>query len=275
MKRLLTAVVLIPVALLAVFRLPGAWFLLGIVALLEIAVLEYIKIGEHWAPGGILKSLLVLVPVVSFLLAGGLLPTELAGLDGALLWLALVVITVGSGTLAISARAPIEQGAASMGLLAFGIPYFALPSASLYRIQVFDPWVLVLLLAVVWMADSGAYYIGKTLGRHKLAPRVSPNKTWEGSIAHIGAGLLAAAVWSYWRLGGVDGWILLLAGLVSIAAQIGDLVESLLKRGVGVKDSGKILPGHGGMLDRMDALLFAAPVMWLGVELLGASRMLP
>ena len=136
-------------------------------------------------------------------------------------------------------------------------------------------FVGVLLLAIVWLGDSGAYYIGKTWGRHKLAPRVSPNKTWEGSIASTAAGLLAAAVWSYWRLGEVDGWILLLAGLVSIAAQIGDLVESLLKRGAGVKDSGQILPGHGGMLDRMDALLFAAPVMWLGVELLGASRMLP
>ena len=275
MKRLLTALVGIPVALVAVFRLPGGWFLLGVVALLEIAVLEYIKIGEHWAPGGVLRSLLALVPTASLLMAGGLLPTELGGLEGALLWLALVLITVGSGTLAISARAPIDQGAASIGLIAFGIPYFALPTASLYRLQDFDPWVLVLLLAIVWLGDSGAYYVGKTWGRHKLAPRVSPNKTWEGSIASTGAGLLAAAVWSYWRLGEVDGWILLVAVLVSIAAQIGDLVESLLKRGAGVKDSGQILPGHGGMLDRMDALLFAAPVMWLGVELLGANRFLP
>ena len=275
MKRLLTALVGIPVALVAVFRLPGGWFLLGVVALLEIAVLEYIKIGEHWAPGGVLRSLLALVPTASLLMAGGLLPTELGGLEGALLWLALVLITVGSGTLAISARAPIDQGAASIGLIAFGIPYFALPTASLYRLQDFDPWVLVLLLAIVWLGDSGAYYVGKTWGRHKLAPRVSPNKTWEGSIASTGAGLLAAAVWSYWRLGEVDGWILLVAVLGSIAAQIGDLVESLLKRGAGVKDSGQILPGHGGMLDRMDALLFAAPVMWLGVELLGANRFLP
>jgi phosphatidate cytidylyltransferase len=275
MKRLLTAVVGIPLALLAVFRLPGGWFLLGIVALLEIAVSEYIKVGEHWAPGGVLKSLLVLVPAASFLLAGGLLPSSPGGLDSAFFWLALILIAVGSGALAISARAPLEQGATSMGLLAFGIPYFALPAASLYRLQVFDPWVLVLLLAIVWMGDSGAYYIGKAWGRHKLAPRVSPNKTWEGAIASIASGLLAAAVWSYWRLGAVDGRILLLAGLVSIAGQIGDLVESLLKRGAGVKDSGAILPGHGGMLDRMDALLFAAPVMWLGVELLGPSRMLP
>ncbi len=275
MKRLLTAAVGIPVVLLAVFRFPGGWFLFATVALLEIAVLEYIRIGEHWAPGGTLKSMLVLVPTAALLLAGGLLPSELGDLDSALVWLAWLVILVGSGAVAISARAPLEQGAASLGLLAFGIPYFALPAASLYRLQVFDPWVLLLLLVIVWLGDSGAYYIGKTWGRLKLAPRVSPNKTWEGSAASLAAGLLAAAVWSYWRLGGVDGRILLLAGLVSIAAQIGDLVESLLKRGAGVKDSGQILPGHGGVLDRMDALLFAAPVMWLGVELLGEGRMLP
>ena len=275
MQRLLTALICIPVALLAVFRLPGIWFLIGVVLLLELAVLEYVKIAAHWAPRGILQSLLVLVPATAFLLAGGLLPADRSGLEGSLLWLALILITIGSGVLVISARAPIEQGAATLGLLAFGIPYFALPSASLYRLQVIDPWVLVLLLAIVWLGDSGAYYIGKTFGRHKLAPRVSPNKTWEGAIANLVAGLLAATVWSYWRTGGVDPGILLLAGLVSVAAQIGDLVESLLKRGAGVKDSGVILPGHGGMLDRMDALLFAAPVMWLGVELLGASRILP
>ena len=126
MKRLLTALVCIPIALLAVFRLPGGWFLLGVVALLELAVLEYIKIGEHWAPGGVLRSLLVLVPVTTFLLAGGLVPSDLGGLESAFVWLALLLMTVGSGTLAISARAPIEQGAASVGLLAFGMPYFAL-----------------------------------------------------------------------------------------------------------------------------------------------------
>jgi phosphatidate cytidylyltransferase len=275
MQRLLTALVCIPIALLAVFRLPGSWFLVGVVLLLEVAVFEYIKIGEHWAPGGILRSLLLLVPATTFLLADGLLPTDWAGLEGALVWLALILITIGAGTLAISARAPIEQGAASIGLLAFGTAYFALPSASLFRLQVFDPWVLILLLAIVWLGDSAAYYIGKTLGRHKLAPRVSPNKTWEGAVANFVAGLIAAAAWSLWRTGSVDMGIVLLAGMVSIAAQIGDLVESLLKRGAGIKDSGAILPGHGGMLDRMDALLFAAPVMWLGLELLGSSRMLP
>jgi phosphatidate cytidylyltransferase len=275
MKRLLTALAGIPIALLAVFSLPGDWFLLGVVMLLELAVLEYIKIGEHWAPVGVLRSLLVLVPATAFLLAGFLLPASFYGQEGASVWLALVLITIGSGALAISARAPIEQGAAVVGLLAFGIPYFALPSASLYRLQVFDPWILLLLLAIVWLGDSAAYYVGRAWGRHKLAPRVSPNKTWEGAIASTAAGLLAAAIWSLWRMGRLDLGILVLAGTVSVAAQVGDLVESLLKRGARVKDSGDILPGHGGILDRMDALLFASPVMWVGVELLGSSRLLP
>lgn len=275
MKRLLTAAVCIPVALLAVFRLPGGWFLLGVVAVLEMAVFEYVRIGQHWAPASSLRALIVLVPIASFLLAGGLLPSSMSAHEGALVWLAWLLVTVGSGTLAIAARAPLEQGAAALGLVAFGIPYLALPAVGLYRLQGLDPWVLVLLLAIVWLGDTGAYYVGKTWGRRKLAPRISPNKTWEGSLAGLLAGVLGAAAWSYWRLGSIEASILVLAVVVSIAAQIGDLVESLLKRGAGIKDSGNVLPGHGGVLDRLDALLFAAPVMWLGVELFGAGRMLP
>jgi phosphatidate cytidylyltransferase len=266
MKRLLTAAVGIPVALLAVFRLPAGWFLVGILVLFEIAVVEYIRIGQHWAPAGPLRSLLLSIPLASLLLARGLLSADLGDFEMVGLWLAWLLVTVGSGVVTISARVPLDQGAACLGLLAFGVPYFALPAAADYRLQVLDPWVLLLLLA---------YYAGKTWGRHRLAPRVSPNKTWEGAIANTVAGLVAAAAWSYWRLGAIDIQILILAGLVSVAAQFGDLVESLLKRGAGVKDSGQILPGHGGVLDRIDALLFAAPIMWLGTELLGAVRMLP
>ncbi len=134
---------------------------------------------------------------------------------------------------------------------------------------------MVFLLCVVWAGDSTALYVGRALGRHKLAPALSPNKTWEGSIGSIagqpadyggaaGTGRLAGAVelgraflsdegWGYW-LG--------LAVVVNVAAQVGDLAESALKRSAGVKDSGSLLPGHGGVLDRIDALLLAAPALW-------------
>jgi phosphatidate cytidylyltransferase len=134
---------------------------------------------------------------------------------------------------------------------------------------------VVFLLCVVWAGDIAALYIGRPFGRRKLAPTLSPNKTWEGSIASVAGSLLAAGgllgiseylagwnsvalsyadeVWWYW---------LVLAVIVNIAAQVGDLAESALKRSAGVKDSGTLLPGHGGILDRIDALLLAAPALW-------------
>jgi phosphatidate cytidylyltransferase len=104
---------------------------------------------------------------------------------------------------------------------------------------------------------------------------VSPKKTWEGALASTAASLLAAAAWSLIRLDEIRPEVLVLAIAVSTMAQLGDLVESMIKRGARVKDSGALLPGHGGVLDRMDAMLFAAPVMLLGVWLIGEGGMRP
>lgn len=120
--------------------------------------------------------------------------------------------------------------------------------------------VLVLLLATAWLSDTGGYFAGKYLGRRKLYPAVSPNKTWAGAVGGVAAALAGGIVFERWRLNGlaaVD--VVVLAGAGSALGQLGDLVESLLKRSRGVKDSGAILPGHGGLLDRVDAVLFIAP----------------
>jgi phosphatidate cytidylyltransferase len=124
------------------------------------------------------------------------------------------------------------------------------------------------------VGDVAALYIGKAWGRHKLAPRISPNKTWEGAVGSLaGSVLMAASLWGLAELleqwdsavlsypGEIWYWVSL-AVVVNIAAQVGDLAESALKRSAGVKDSGSLLPGHGGVLDRIDALLLAAPVLW-------------
>jgi phosphatidate cytidylyltransferase len=128
---------------------------------------------------------------------------------------------------------------------------------------------------VVWAGDIAALYIGRAWGRHKMAPSLSPNKTWEGALGSLAGSLLAAGVllglahlfatqWDkVWLSYPEDLWYWLgLAVLVNVAAQVGDLAESALKRSAGVKDSGSLLPGHGGVLDRIDALLLAAPVLW-------------
>jgi phosphatidate cytidylyltransferase len=158
-----------------------------------------------------------------------------------------------------------------LGILGFGVLYFALPIASLHYLQQADPWLVFLLMAIVFLGDTAAYYVGSAIGRHRMAPVISPKKSWEGAAAGFVTAVAAAAVWSAWKLGRVDPELLAAAALTALAAQVGDLVESMIKRGAGVKDSGHILPGHGGVLDRLDAMLFAAPVLLLGLWVLGVD----
>jgi phosphatidate cytidylyltransferase len=168
----------------------------------------------------------------------------------------------------------------------FAFAYVALPMG--FLVQLRQQWsgafLLMYLLLVVWAGDVFAYFVGKSVGRHLMSPRVSPKKTWEGTTASLLAsvivGLLlysyalpiSSALLNAHLIERRDGLfalqkapmfpVFLLSAMINVAAQLGDLVESLIKRGAGVKDSGAILPGHGGMLDRIDALLFAAPVLW-------------
>jgi phosphatidate cytidylyltransferase len=120
-----------------------------------------------------------------------------------------------------------------------------------------------MLFIVIWSGDSFAYFAGKSLGRHKLAPVVSPNKTWEGAVAGFLFSIIAALACKATFLHGLS-WMdaTALGALIGVVGQIGDLCESIVKRAVKVKDSGAILPGHGGMLDRVDSLLFGAPAMY-------------
>jgi len=168
----------------------------------------------------------------------------------------------------------------------FAFTYIALPLGMLVQLR--QQWaggfLLLYLLLVVWAGDIFAYFVGKSIGRHLMAPRISPKKTWEGAAASLAASLAVGALLFHYALplssallnaglierrDGLFGlekpalWpIIVLTIAINIAAQLGDLVESLIKRGANVKDSGTILPGHGGMLDRIDALLFAAPLLW-------------
>ena len=265
MQRLLTAAVTLPLALAAVFYLPSVWFFIVAAVVFGWAAAEFVKIARFWAPGAPVEALVALVPLAAVLLAGlvplrgGVSDAELELFGGALL------VSVGVGSLILLAKTPLPEVFPALGAFAFGVPYFALPTASLYFIHRRDPWLLFLLLAIVWLGDTAAFYVGSRLGRHKLAPTVSPNKSWEGSVAGFLTGLLVTVLWSFWRWGEIDGRLLLVGAATAAAAQIGDLVESMIKRGAGLKDSGTLLPGHGGMLDRMDAMLFASPVFLFGL----------
>ena len=261
MQRLLTAAVGTPLALAALFWLPGWWFFAFMAIAIDWAAYEYLIIVRPRAPRAPLRLLLVLAPIAAYAISFALSDsTDLPALRLHLMAGALV-ISVGLGTVLLFSRTPLEETIPALGILGFGIPYFALPMASVYLLRQIDPWVVFLLLAIVWLGDSAAFYVGSRIGRHKLAPVISPKKSWEGSVAGFVVGMTAALVWTLLRLRRVDLGILTAAAVTAVAAQVGDLVESMIKRGSGVKDSGSILPGHGGVLDRMDALLFGAPVL--------------
>jgi phosphatidate cytidylyltransferase len=267
MKRILTAAVGLPIAVAAMLYLQGWWFFLFALAVIEWAVLEFVEIGRRWVPHAPLQVLLLLVPLAGLAVTWGLAPDRAS--SGAL-WLmgAGLSVSVLTGSLVLLARVPIQESVVTLGLLSFAVPYFALPLASLYALQRMDPWLLVVLCALVWLGDSAAYYVGCLFGRRKMAPAVSPKKTWEGAAAGFLCATGVVAAWSLWLEQRLAPELLLLGALTAVAAQLGDLVESMLKRNAGIKDSGSLLPGHGGMFDRLDALLFAAPVWYFGLLLL-------
>jgi phosphatidate cytidylyltransferase len=123
------------------------------------------------------------------------------------------------------------------------------------------PRLLLFVLVLIWTSDSAAYFAGRALGKHPFAPHLSPKKTWEGAIVGFASCVLVALAFMRWL--SVPFVTLLGAAAVgNIAGQVGDLLESAYKRSAGVKDSGALLPGHGGMLDRIDALILAIPVVW-------------
>jgi len=161
---------------------------------------------------------------------------------------------------------PDEQWIADIGRAVLGPIYICLPLAMLILIDMCPQghiWIFFLLI-VIFANDTGAFYSGRLLGKHKLYEAVSPNKTWEGAVGGLVGSLIAALIFLYFfKINELKPSILILVLLLSAMAQIGDLAESMLKRIYGIKDSGKILPGHGGLLDRIDAILFSIPVLYV------------
>lgn len=153
------------------------------------------------------------------------------------------------------------------GVLTLGMLYIGMGFNALLVARGVNFWTLLYAMLIVWLTDSGAYLFGRKLGKHKLAPHISPNKTWEGSVwGTVAATVILTAYLAIFPVGAHPHNLFLMAVvtlLLSILGQFGDLVESALKRYYGVKDSGKILPGHGGILDRFDSMLFVLPALYL------------
>jgi phosphatidate cytidylyltransferase len=185
-----------------------------------------------------------------------------------LLLLILPGLTIAALAAAMLRGAPFENMIASVGATVLGVMYVAFLGGHLIAVRMgFEQpraaHLLSFFFLVIMGSDTGAYYTGRAFGRHKLAPKISPGKTWEGAVGGMIASLLMAAVAHYWFFPELPLKLALpLAALMNILGVLGDLTESALKRGAGAKDAAQILPGHGGLLDRLDSLLFNAPVLY-------------
>lgn len=278
-QRVITAVVLLAV-LLGALAVPSAWPLVLLLCLAAACALwEWLRLTVSAGAENVAVIIAaVLGAVMVFCGMGWIQGGSMAGWPAVVAqasnsWLTPVVVLVWivAGT-ALVVQGRTDAPAANSSLRIFGI--FAVWAAWAALVQfylAYGAWFLGSLLALIWCADIGAYFAGKALGRRKLAPRVSPGKSWEGAIA----GVLAAVVWvavssrwpgsfgavlaHKWSLGGA----LIFTAFLAALSIVGDLFESLLKRRAGRKDSSALLPGHGGVYDRIDALLPVAPTALL------------
>ena len=251
MKRVLTALALFPVIVVVVLWSPY-WTVVAVTALVaELCYREYAGIAKAYeaaalGPLGYGAGLLILV-----------LPENGAAL--------LTVIAVCLIALSLALRAgDLRGGVAGAAFLVLGVVYVfgCWRFAPLLAKQ--NRYWLLYALVLNWIGDIGAYYVGRAIGRHKLAPVVSPGKSWEGSAASLASSLIFGLLFLHWAIPAVSpAMVLAMTATANGAGQFGDLCESALKRGAGIKDSGTLLPGHGGMLDRVDSTLFTLPVVYL------------
>ena len=262
MIRLLSAIVLLPLVVGTVWFLPpwGTLLLAEITAVL--ACFEYVAIAR--ALGANVPRLLTALAVgaACAAVAVAVPPLELV-LMAALVWLALLAVASGRPGTAI-----LVDAAASI----FPIVYIALPLGAIAAVRTLGGREAVLLLMVtIVVSDSAQYYTGRALGRVPLAPSISPKKTREGAIGGVVFGTTAMTIGGLWIFPAARPALLLpCAAAVVVFGIVGDLFESLLKRSAGVKDSSALIPGHGGMLDRIDSWLFAGPLFYLFVRYLQA-----
>jgi phosphatidate cytidylyltransferase len=251
MKRVLTALLLIPAVVFINFFAPrlAVWALLAVVSLLALreffALAEKLGFHPHRITGYGAGALLVLS----------------SGLPEGALIVAFSLLLL---ALALQRAEPLEGSFSAAASTLLGVVYVCGPFLLARELHSLGPHWLFFVLVINWVGDSAAYYVGRSFGRHKLARRVSPQKTWEGTIASICISAPAGAAYLVYFQPDPPSLLVsvLLAAAINVAAQVGDLSESALKRGAQIKDSGQLLPGHGGMLDRIDGMLFSVPACY-------------
>jgi phosphatidate cytidylyltransferase len=262
--RLLTAAIVLPFLIASILVPSLKWLFVAMAgASMGLALFEFYVLAKQRGlnpdtGAGFLAAIAILVVFI--------FPTDLYNV----LLVQLIIMALTGGTLvAMTLRgAPYDKMLASVGATILGVLYIALLGAHLVSVRLWFKHelakdLLSYFFLVLMSADAGAYYVGRALGKHKLAPAISPGKTWEGVAGGVAAAVVMAGISHYWFFPELPlKYGLALAVVMTVLGILGDLSESALKRGAGAKDAATILPGHGGLLDRLDSLLFSAPLIY-------------
>ena len=277
--RIFTALVLIPIVVALVWWGP-AWVLAAVAALIVIlALLEFFDLGERIAmrpfrkwtivcTAGLFYAQYSLGLVETRSLAEGYSIVRSAAGGVLSIEAVLLVFVFGAVAIGLATRWALHEVLPAIAISSAALLFVALPFSYLVRINeisLVGRKLVLFTLCLIWAGDILAYFVGKGLGRVPMAPALSPKKTWEGALGNLLASLLVGVFFAKWlQIEGTQ--MLVIAGLANIAGQMGDLIESAWKRGAAVKDSSNLLPGHGGVLDRIDSLILASPVVWAAYQ---------
>ncbi len=266
-QRIITALFLLPLVVGGILLLPVELFSIFWAAIMSVAAYEWLKLSNVKSTPLLWLGLLILNTIFAliwFYPVSGL-PFEWLIL---IVWLCVIVSFTGDPV------ARLQKCSATMYsviALMIGLLVIIPTWLAMVLLHEHNPWMVLYVFGIVWIADTGAYFSGKLFGKRKLAPAISPGKSWEG----VWGGLLAVVIYSvvivlFWLEQVEQPWLfILISAMAAIASVAGDLLESIYKRASGVKDSGKILPGHGGAMDRLDSITAAAPVFTAGYYLAG------
>lgn len=276
-KRVATAVVLIPFVVGLVLYASTAVVALALAAVIVLAMIEYFALGDaighrayrvwtlicaglliytQWSTVSRLNSVVIYFNVTP-------LRAHIEHASGGLNNDVFLLFLLGISILTLATNRPMVEALPAAGISSSALLLVAFPlsfAVRLHGMGALGPKLLLFALVITWAGDTVAYFVGRAIGKHPFAPILSPKKTWEGAVGGFVGSLLVGVAFSKWT-GIAMGQMLAMAAVGNVAGQVGDLLESAYKRSAGVKDSGTLLPGHGGILDRIDALILAIPVV--------------
>ena len=288
-KRVATALVLIPVVVGIVLFTPTWAVAIATAVITVLALWEYFALGEAIGQRAYRFWTIFCALFAIFCHWVETRPMgELRGESSAISWVLhhvpvilrwpityFFVFVIGLAVLTLWTKRPLVEALPSVGISSSALLLVGFPlsfAVLLHAEYPFGPQYLLFALVLTWAGDTTAYFVGRSIGKHALAPHLSPKKTWEGSIGSMIGSLVVGWAFSYWIKMPL-GHLLAMAAIGNVAGQMGDLLESAYKRSAGVKDSGGLLPGHGGVLDRIDALILCIPAIWYYVVLVNPRGM--